>query len=39
MHKTKTSPFVTFMSTIVIDFVQQTAEINDVSDGYIPKYN
>ena len=39
VHKTKTSPYVTFMFMIIIDFVQQTAEINDVSDGYIPNYN
>ena len=39
MRKTKTSPCVTLMSTIIIDCVQQTVEINDVSDGYIPKYN
>jgi hypothetical protein len=39
VRKTKSSPYVTFMFMIIIDFVQQTAEINDVSVGYIPKYN
>ena len=38
MHKTKPSPFVTFKFVIIINIVQQTVEINDVSDGYIPKY-
>ena len=39
VRKTKPSPYVTFTFTTIIDFVEQTVEIDDVSDGFIPKYN